>query len=333
MSPISADRLDPALVARFRADLAQLCDPDAARILVAVSGGGDSLALLLLAHAALGDRCHAATVDHRIRPEAADEAAGVGRLCAARGIDHHVLADDLPARAGRTANVSARARALRYRLLEAHATAIGADRLATAHHADDQLETLVMRLNRGAGLAGLAGIRAAGGMIIRPLLGWRRAELAALLAGCGIVAIDDPSNVSDRYDRARLRKALVGTDWLDVGRVAASARALGEAEDALAWATREAERRHCDGPDARGPVTLYPAGLPVEIRRRLVVTCLTRVDDALDLRGPEIARLIAALAGGGAATLGEVLARATTRLRYGVETPAWVFVKAPARRS
>src|SRR3546814_89144 len=99
----------------------------------------------------------------------------------------------MPPRVKRTANLSARARALRYRLLEDHARAIEATRIATAHHADDQLETLIMRLNRGSGVAGLAGIRPTGGMTIRPLLGWRRAELAALVTRCGITAIEDRS--------------------------------------------------------------------------------------------------------------------------------------------
>jgi tRNA(Ile)-lysidine synthase len=106
----SASELSADAVERFTRDLAALADPGV-RILVAVSGGPDSVALLLLARAALGDKCSVATVDHGLRAESADEAAWVADLCAARGIVHATLRADLPNRAGRTANLSARARA------------------------------------------------------------------------------------------------------------------------------------------------------------------------------------------------------------------------------
>jgi tRNA(Ile)-lysidine synthase len=122
----AAGAIDPAAIDRFAADLSALCDPARDRVLVGVSGGPDSVALLLLAHALLGERCVAATVDHGLRPEAADEAAWVAELCAARGIDHAILRGAVPERAGHTANVSARARALRYESLQAHAEATGA---------------------------------------------------------------------------------------------------------------------------------------------------------------------------------------------------------------
>ena len=168
MPPTNAPELtraiDPATLQRFAADLSALCDPAHDRVLVAVSGGPDSLALLLLTHALLGDRCGAATVDHGLRPEATEEAAWVADLCATRGIGHAVLRGDLPERTGHTANLSARARALRYDLLQAYADTVGATHIATAHHADDQVETLIMRLNRGPGSAGWRGYaRKAGG--------------------------------------------------------------------------------------------------------------------------------------------------------------------------
>ncbi|WP_293990392.1 tRNA lysidine(34) synthetase TilS [Sphingomonas sp.] len=313
-------------VARFVRDLAALADPDA-RVLVAVSGGPDSLALLLLAHAALGTRCHAATVDHGLRPEATDEAKWVAHLCAARGIDHAILTAPLPDRAGRTANVSARARALRYRLLEYHADAIGAGVIATAHHADDQLETLIMRLNRGAGVAGLAGVRARVGRIIRPLLGWRHAELVALVAEHGIAAIDDPSNVSDRFDRARLRKALGRIDWLDIDRVGASARALGDAEDAIAWMVRRLEVEVCRH-DADGS-TIAAGDLPFEVRRRLLERCVARLDPGAELRGGAVADAVHLLDTGQATMLGDVLCtprHPETGLEY-------CFSAAPPRRT
>jgi tRNA(Ile)-lysidine synthase len=302
--------------------LAALADPGA-RVLVAVSGGPDSLALLLLAHAALGDRCHAATVDHGLRPEAADEAAWIADLCAARGIDHAILTAPLPDRAGRTANLSARARVLRYRLLEEHADAVGADWIATAHHADDQLETLIMRLNRGAGVAGLAGVRARGGRIVRPLLGWRHAELVALVRDQHIAAIEDPSNVSDRFDRARLRKALAGIDWLDVDRVGASARALGDAEDAIAWMVRRLEKELCLH-EADGS-TLFVDDLPFEMRRRLLERCVARLDPGAELRGGAIADAVRILDSHRTTMLGNVLCEP--------HGPEWRFSPAPPRRT
>ncbi|MEO5492402.1 MAG: tRNA lysidine(34) synthetase TilS [Sphingomonas sp.] len=305
-----------------------MADPDE-RLLVAVSGGPDSVALLLLAHAALGDRCGAATVDHGLRPESPSEAAWVAELCAARGILHTILTAPLPDRAGRSANQSARARELRYRLLDDRADAIGADHIATAHHADDQVETLIMRLNRGAGVAGLAGVRAKSGRIIRPLLGWRHAELVALCAEHGIVPIDDPSNVSDRYDRARLRKNLVGIDWLDTDRAAASAAALGDANDAIGWMVDRLAKQLCHRDTAEIVLTV-PDDLPFELRRRLVERCVTALDAMASLRGGALAAAVRTLESGRPAMLGAVLAQPS---RIGESDAHWRFSLAPPRRS
>lgn len=316
--------IDPTTLARFSADLSALCDPARDRVLVAVSGGPDSLALLLLTHALLGDRCVAATVDHGLRPEAADEAAWVADLCAARGIGHAVLRGALPERTGHTANLSARARALRYDLLQAHADAVGATHIATAHHADDQVETLIMRLNRGAGVGGLAGVRARSGRVIRPLLGWRRAELGAIVAAAGIVAVDDPSNVSGRFDRARLRKQLAAIDWIDPLRVAASAAALADAEDAIVWMVRQlgTDRVAAEGDS----LTLDPRDLPFELVRRLVEQCVRHIDPTAEIRGSALYRMVKALESGETAMLGDVAAVA-------MSPTAWRFRKAPPRRS
>ena len=327
MPPTSANELSADQVARFARDLAPLANPGE-RLLVAVSGGPDSVALLLLARALLGDRCLAATVDHGLRAESAGEAAWVARLCAERGIEHALLAAPLPDRAGRTANLSARARALRYRLLADHATRTGAARIATAHHADDQAETLVMRLNRGAGIAGLAGIRARSGAVVRPLLGWRRAELAAIVADAGIAAIDDPSNADDRFDRARLRKALAGADWLDIERAAASAGALADAEEAIGWAVDRLETERVT--QGGGTLMLATDGLPFEFRRRLAARCIARLDPDADPRGASLVRAIRALESGERAMLGDVF-MAPNRASDGGDT--WHFRPAPPRRS
>lgn len=320
----NAHAIDPAARDRFAADLARLCDPARDRVLVAVSGGPDSVALLLLAHALLGDRCVAATVDHGLRPEAADEAGWVASLCAGRGIAHRVLRGTLPDRTGHTANLSARARALRYALLEAAADDAGATHIATAHHADDQVETLVMRLNRGAGVSGLAGVRSASGRVIRPLLGWRRAELAAIVAAAGIDPVQDPSNVSDRFDRARLRKALATVDWLDPARVAASAAALADAEDAIGWMVHQLGTERIAA--AGDFLSLDPAGLPVELVRRLTRLCVRRIDAHAEIRGSALVRMVKALESGETAMLGGVVAAP-------VPGGGWRFAKAPPRRS
>lgn len=311
-----------ATIERFRGDLGDLIHIDRDRVLVALSGGSDSVALLLLASAALGERCYAATVDHELRPASAQEALFASRLCADHGIPHAILTGTLPHRIGRTANLSARARALRYELLHDHAQRIRAEWIATAHHADDQLETLVMRINRGTGVAGLAGIRPTGWRVIRPLLAWRRAELAAVTGSAGIAAIDDPSNADDRFDRARLRKALGAAPWLDAAGLAASTDALAQAEEALAWTMqRLLIERIVEDEDA---ILLDPTDIPAELLRRLVRACVTQIDVETAPDGPALGRLIARLVDGQHATLGKVAAAPGRR---------WRFATAPSRRS
>ncbi len=333
MPPPSAsdiDWTDPAVraVARFGRDLGRLIDLGQDTVLVAVSGGADSMALLLLARAVLRERCIAATVDHGIRPGSADEAAQVAAFCADRGIAHRILTGELPDRVGRTANLSSRARFLRYRLLEEMRATHEIGWLATAHHADDQLETFVMRANRGAGVAGLAGARRKGVHIIRPLLGWRHAELVELVAREGIVPVDDPSNSDERFDRARLRRVLAEVDWLDPLRIHDSMSALASADEALTWsANRVYEERVACSDDRR---TFHPRGLPGEIVRRVLIRCLVEVDPHCEADGPGIARLALALAEGRSSMLGNVL----VGVRGASDgDPCWTFSPAPPRRS
>ncbi|MBC7987386.1 MAG: tRNA lysidine(34) synthetase TilS, partial [Sphingomonadaceae bacterium] len=237
---------DPALVDRFRADFERLIgralEPDE-RIGVAVSGGPDSMALLLLAHAAYGARALAATVDHGLRAQAVEEAAMVHRQCEAMGVEHATLWPDQPLQGH--AGVQARARAVRYRLLGQWADELGIAWIATAHHADDQAETLLMRIARGSGLAGLAGIRAVNrnlgpGPILRPLLTWRRATLRGIVEACGARFALDPSNADTVYDRTRARALLHATDWLDPERVARTAANLAEDDALIARLAEEA---------------------------------------------------------------------------------------------
>jgi len=316
----------PDLVERFRRDLEMLAGTPPA-LAVAVSGGPDSLALLLLAHAALPGRVHAATVDHGLRPDSSAEALEVARLCGELGVGHRILAVRVE-RAGE--GVQAAAREARYAALAGWMEAQGLTLAATAHHADDQAETLLMRLNRGSGVAGLAGVRSAGPVpgtagklrLCRPLLGWRRTELEALVRAAGLEPARDPSNEDEAFDRVRLRRRLSEAPWLDVPALARSAALLAEAEAALDWtvgplfAARVAE--------AGGAVILRPDGLPPELLRRLVLLCLRRVAPEASPRGDALAGLIGRLGGGGAATLCGVKAQ-------GGET--WRFAPAPPRRA
>src|SRR5688572_9845331 len=154
----SADPMTPAAEAldRFAADLDHL-HPPGAPLGVAVSGGPDSLALLVLAAAARPGLIQAASVDHRLRDGGAAEAAAVGRLCATLGVPHQVLTVQWDVRP--TSGLQEKARAARYHALGEWAAARELSAIATGHHADDQAETLLMRLTRGAGLRGLAGMR------------------------------------------------------------------------------------------------------------------------------------------------------------------------------
>jgi tRNA(Ile)-lysidine synthase len=302
--------------ARFRADLERLTGGAPERLGVAVSGGPDSLALLLLANAAYPGRVRAATVDHGLRPESAAEAAFVAEICAGLDVPHSMLAAEMI----ESANLQAAARARRYALLTQWLGEIGALFLATAHHLDDQAETLIMRLSRGSGLAGLAGIRPVNPPLVRPLLGWRRDELAAIVRAAGIAPVEDPSNADERFDRVRLRRRLAEADWLKPEALARSASALAEAEAALAWMVEQLRRERVTGaPDG---FTLDPVGLPAELRRRLVLAILEAMGRPAP-RGEEVTRLLHALAAGGTATLAGVKCAGG---------PLWRFTPAPPRR-
>ena len=190
------------------------------------------MALFGLAHAALETECAVVTVDHGLRAEAARECAMVAEACAARGVDCTVLTVT-PGQGNR----QAAARGARYAAIAEWAGPRSIKRVATAHHADDQAETLLMRLNRGSGVAGLAGIRPAtmlqGLRIVRPLLDWRRAELLSVVREAGLPFIADPSNCDPTYDRTRMRAALADADWRDAAALARSAAHLAEADALL----------------------------------------------------------------------------------------------------
>lgn len=286
-----------ALVERFKEDLGQLEDTANARLGVAVSGGADSLALLLLCNGAYPGQTFAATVDHGLRPESKAEAAFVAEICSRLAIQHKTLIIREPS----TGNTADWARKVRYRALDEWAAAAGLAFYMTAHHADDQLETMLMRLNRGSGVSGLAGIRSRQGKAVRPLLTWRHSELGAFVAGSGIDPVNDPYNRDERFDRARLRKALAGADWLDPIRAARSAAALADAENALDWyaATLFALSTRRDGET----LFLDAITVPKEMARRLVLRCLQAFVSDASPRADELTRLVATLRAGKIGTL------------------------------
>lgn len=316
---LTLNALPDALLDRFLNDCAIGPVGRADRIGIAVSGGPDSMALLLLAHGTFGTQVAAATVDHKLRPESEHEAAFVASVCEDLGVPHTTLSLKLPYAKG---NVSALARELRYAQLHEWREEAGLDWLLTGHHADDQLETIVMRLNRGAGVGGLSGIRGRHGRVLRPLLGWRHVELADLVTRAGFRAVDDPSNRDDRYDRARLRKALGTADWLDPIAVNHAAAALEEADDAIAWSARfwakARVRREGDS------LSFDPLDLPPELQRRILISLLKALNSKAKPTGPKLSRLLASLRSGAKATLDGVA--------FDARGGMWVATLAPPRR-
>ena len=312
--------LPEAAVERFRGDLEKLIPAHEARLLgVAVSGGPDSLALLLLCNAAFPGQTLAATVDHQLRAESSAEARYVADICASLGIRHTTLLPSAPI----SGSIQSAARAARYALLEGWARGNGITAILTAHHADDQAETLLMRLNRGAGIGGLAGVRAVNGQILRPLLHWRRHELAEIVVAAGIEPVSDPSNDDDRFDRVRIRKAIASSDWLDPIAMARSAAAQAESDDALGWM----EDRLFAERGRRSDESLClsdPESLPPELQRRLLIRCIRTLDAEWQSNGPDIQRLAETLRSGGKASIGRLIVRVTP--------DSWEFAPAPPRR-
>lgn len=211
-------------------------------LVIAVSGGSDSLALLLLADEFWSRHPSrppllAVTVDHGLRPEAAEEAGLVAAFCHARGIAHRTLVwqGDKPAH-----GISAAARNARYDLLAQAVCDFGANIILTGHTLDDQAETVAMRAARGDG-AGLSGMAQATLFdrqvwIIRPLLNVRRQALRDWLIGHDVAWIDDPSNEDPAYERVRVRKRMGKAETMALS---AQAQAEGAARTVLSQAAAE----------------------------------------------------------------------------------------------
>nr|WP_246482535.1 tRNA lysidine(34) synthetase TilS [Methylopila capsulata] len=245
-------------------------------VLIAVSGGADSMALLALAAdwaaTRTGTRLSVATVDHSLRPESAAEARAVALAATALGLPHARLEAPL----GRGARVEETARDARYAALSAHAAAIGAEALATAHTLDDQAETVLMRLAAGSGPAGLAAMRPKsmrGRLVhLRPLLGVPKARLVATLRARGWGWSEDAMNADPAFCRARLRasRAVLADEGLTAERLGVFARRAARAEDALLAVEEKAAAAHLSLAPNRAVIAPEASALPAEIRLRLL---------------------------------------------------------------
>ncbi len=270
----------------------------ASGIVAAVSGGPDSMALmhLLARWRAAGPRppVLVATIDHRLRPEAPEEAAFVARQADALGLPHRTLVwtGDKP-RAG----VQEAAREARYRLLVPYAREEGASHLVTAHTLDDQAETVMMRLSRGSGLSGLAGMRRQrdrdGILHARPLLDLPKSALLDLCRREGWGFVSDPSNADERFARVRWRgiMPLLAHEGLTAERLARLAERAAQAEEALDAKAQEALDRA--EPLRDGQIFSFDARIlasePFEIALRILEQALVRA--GLGLENSRLQRL------------------------------------------
>nr|WP_255464755.1 tRNA lysidine(34) synthetase TilS [Aliiroseovarius sp. PrR006] len=256
------------------------------RLGLAVSGGSDSMALLVLAQdwaKGVGADLRVATVDHGLRPEAANEAAWVKARCAALGVAHDTLTwTDAP-----SGNVQSAARAARYNLLAKWARDLELDAVAVAHTADDQAETFVMRLARGSGVDGLSAMQddwqAQGMRWLRPVLAVGRQDLRQVLKQRGMEWIDDPSNVDTRFERVRVRAAMKDLAQLGLNRdrLVSTAHRMAEARNALTQAAIDAAE--ISAVVALGDVLFDAAtyeALPIETRHRLLTAAIRFVSGA-----------------------------------------------------
>jgi tRNA(Ile)-lysidine synthase len=289
-------------------------------LVLAVSGGPDSTALLVLAarwakRLKRAPKLIAVTIDHGLRPEAAREAAMVKELARRLGVPHRTLR--WRGRKPRTGLQEA-ARYARYALLAQIATRSRFSHILTAHTLDDQAETVLFRLARGSGLFGLAGMAHAAPLplngvreifLVRPLLHLPKARLVATLQAARIAYAEDPSNRDPRFTRARLRTLMpaLAREGLDARGLARLAARLRRAESTIQVAVQAARSALAPPPwPQHGPI-VFPtapfAGLPAEVGLRLLGEAVAHTGN----EGPvELAKL---------ESLYEALRQARSRLR------------------
>lgn len=286
---------------------------------IAVSGGGDSTALLHLAVQA-GLRVEAVTVDHRLRAGSADEAEAVARVCVGLGVAHAVRVWDhgldVPG------NLMDAARRARLALIADWARGRGIQHVTLGHTRDDQAETVLMGLARAAGVAGLSGMRrrwSEGGVTFhRPLLDAGRKELRDWLHAQDLPWVDDPTNDNPRFTRVKARRVLAALAPLGITAegLAEVAGHLASAQDVVAAQVRLAARRHVI--EVAGALQFAQAlwAEPPELRRQVVGAAIGWLSGApYTPRAHDLARLIGAMAAGRDATLQGCRARQGWLLR------------------
>ena len=275
-------------------------------MVVAVSGGPDSTALLWLlsrwrAARRTGPRLFAVTVDHGLRAEGAREARTVKALARDLGIAHRTMRWS---GAKPQTGVPAAARAARYDLLAKAAKAFDARHIMTAHTRDDQAETVVMRLARGSGIAGLAAMAREttrnGLTVVRPLLDVTKASLIATLQDAGIPYAVDPSNSDARFTRPRLRELMprLAAEGCDSRNLSRLAWRLGRANAALEIMADSAERELAMATDPHKPGLDRQAfaALTDEIQVRLLLRMINRVASEGPVELGKVEGLVAELA-------------------------------------
>jgi tRNA(Ile)-lysidine synthase len=326
----AAEQAAPVSAAEANALFAGLASAQA--LLLAVSGGPDSTALLVLAarwRAGLrrGPQLVAVTIDHALRAGSAREARAAKQLASRLGIRHRTMrwTGDKPA-----TGLQEAARMARYRLLAVAARAAGAGHVLTAHTLDDQAETVLLRMARGSGMTGLAAmaretiliepdrpgparrIRAAGTAplrLLRPLLELPKARLIATLEAGRIPFCEDPSNIDPRFTRARLRELMpvLAGEGLDAKRLALLARRLRRAEAAIELAVGVAAGAVSDAAWTDGaPIRLDAEKfirLPAEVALRVLGRAIVHVAGELPLRLGRLEALYDALAPSNSARL------------------------------
>ncbi len=314
---MGSESASPISVAEAKSLFAGLSSASA--LVLAVSGGPDSTALMVLAarwRAALkrGPRLLAVTVDHALRAESAREARAVKALARRLQIPHRTVRWS---GAKPQTGLQEAARAVRYQMLAAAARTAGAVHILTAHTRDDQAETVLLRMARGSGLTGLAAMAretplsaianatansnsnavparardaAAALIIVRPLLDIPKARLIATLAAARVSFSDDPSNRDPRFTRARLRELMpaLADEGLDARRLAAMARRVRRAEAAIDFAVAVAAAALAQSAwPAGGPIRLDAEKfirLPAEVALRLLGRAILRAGDGTPLR-------------------------------------------------
>ncbi|MGO9628450.1 MAG: tRNA lysidine(34) synthetase TilS [Xanthobacteraceae bacterium] len=318
-------------------------------LVLAVSGGSDSTALLVLAarwaealkkRRGRSPKLLAVTVDHGLRPEAKREAAVVKSLARRFGIAHRTL--QWRGTKPKTGLQEA-ARIARYRLLAEAATGAGYEHILTAHTLDDQAETVLFRLARGSGLTGLGGMAHAAAVpvgadtaifLVRPLLSVSKARLLATLKAAGIDHSEDPSNQDPRFARPRLRALMphLAREGLDAWGLARLAARMRRAEATVEFAVAAARSALAPGPWREGePVTFASTqfrDLPAEVGLRLLGRAIAHAGNEGPVELGKLEELYHAVRTS-RASLRRTLAGAIVTLRGG----RLVVERAPPRRS